>query len=244
MVHWRYVNSLLPELFCAPDRLDNIAKYDIAHYLAGGYSGLGKDRGIMASYALRAGFDKLLFIDADQSWTWPQVKKLIDSPYPITAGMVPLKSHPIQLNFTTQPNEAAFFEPEAGIVTPLGIDRWRKANQGDGFIKVSAAGTAFMSIDVPVLRHLAETKAVEPFIFKETSNGVEKFVKCWDFFPSGPIENNYYGEDYGFCICAGRAGFPVYVDTSIEIPHHGQFEYTVDQGRNQWAQLYLPFQKK
>lgn len=247
LVHWKYTNALLPELFNAPERLNNLARYDIAHLLAGGYSGLGKDRDIMASTALRMGFDKLLFIDADQSWKWEQIKKIVESPHPITAGMVPLKSHPIQLNFTTEPQDSHFFDEEAGIVSPRGIDRWRAANPGQDYLKVSAAGTAFLCIDVnKVLRPLASQGKADAFLYKETDGrDGSRMVKCWDFFPSGAIENNYYGEDYGFCILAQRAGFPIHVDTSIEIPHYGQYEYNCAQGREEpWSQLYLRFKKK
>lgn len=240
-VHYLYAHCLLTEAFNAPDRLQQLERYDLSVNLQGGYSGLGKDRSIMASLALRNGYDKIFFIDADQSWTWPQMKKLIDSPHFITAGMVPLKAHPIQLNFTTQPKDSHFFNEEAGMISPTGIDRWREANPNQDYIQVSAVGTAFMCVDVKALRNIAQaSNLVEPFLHKEfDANGV-RMVKCWNFFPVGPMENNYYGEDYGFCISAQRAGFPVYVDTSLEIPHHGAFEYTCGQGRGVWRELYRP----
>jgi len=87
-------------------------------------------------------------------------------------------------------------------------------------------------------------EVVDPFLHKEVRDGKPRIVKCWDFFPSGPLENNYYGEDYGFCIFAQRAGFPVYIDTSVEIPHIGAFTYELSQGRGRGERLYLPFKKK
>src|ERR1700733_7753997 len=108
-VHREYCMSLLTETINAPDRLENQTKYSIATYLVGGVSGLGKDRGIIASHALRHNFDKVFFIDADQSWTWDQFRTIADSPESITAGVVALKQYPIQLNFTPQPQDNVHF---------------------------------------------------------------------------------------------------------------------------------------
>jgi hypothetical protein len=236
MVHGKYCFAMLTEAFIAPGRLAELDKYQLIPYFQFGSSGLSKDRSIAASLALRSGFDKILFIDSDQSWTWDQMKKILDSPHPITAAMIPLKSYPIQLNFTTQPQDKRFFEAEDGIVSPRGIDRWRDYNPREDYIQVSAAGTGFMSIDCKVLDKLTTHQNCEPFMYAKSGNGIlgasdKELVKCWNFFPSGPINNNYYGEDYGFCIMAGQLGYPIHVDVTVEVAHHGQHEFRVAQGR-------------
>lgn len=236
-VHWQYHLATHSELFLHPDRLAQQSRYEIAQFLAGGYSGLSKDRGIVASYALREGYDKLLFVDADQSWKWEDVKKLLDSDKPIVGGMVAMKFYPVQLNFAHMMEDRKYYEPEDNVTTPLGIARWRAHNLGQDEMRVSAVGTGFLCIDVKTLAGMVEGKHVESFLYSEMgADGNRRNVKCWDFFPSGPLEGVYYGEDYGFCISAGRAGFHPWVNTSVEIPHHGQHTYEVKHGRaGRWA---------
>lgn len=228
MVNWQYHLSTHADLFLAPDRLQNQSKYDIAQFIQGGYSGLAKDRGVIASFALRNGFDKLFMVDSDQSWKWEDCKKLLDSEKPIIGGMVALKHYPVQLNFTHLPTDKRFFEAEGDVTTPQAIKRWRNYNEGKDEMQVAAVGTGFVVIDVKVLAEMVVQKTVQPFLFIEKRDGRRVKVKCWDFFATGPIDGNYYGEDYGFCIQAARAGFSSWVNTSVEIPHHGAHTYEVN----------------
>lgn len=214
-------------MFLAPDRLANLERYDIAQYLQGGYSGLGKDRSIAASFALRNGFDKVLFIDSDQSWVWEDVKKVLDSKLLIAAGMVPLKSYPTQLNFTPLAVDKEFYDPEDGVVTPAGVARWCDGVIFNEEMPVAAVGTGFMCIDRSVLQTLVDNGSAEKFLFKEAKGDKTEWVACWNFFPSGVLESNYYGEDFSFCILAGRAGIPIGVNTTVKIPHHGWHEYKI-----------------
>lgn len=226
-VSWAYVQSLLMDAFLAPERLEQPARYDIALYLAGGYSGLAKDRGIIASFALRNGFDKLLFIDADQSWRWADLQKLLDSDKPVIGGMVAMKKYPLQLNFTHQPADSRFFEAEGNVTTPEGVKRWRSYNHGEDEMQVGAVGTGFLVIGCNVLRDMVDKKVAEPFVVPETRNGVRSTTQCWDFFSTGVVDGIHYGEDYGFAILAQRAGHSVWVNTTVSAAHHGSHEYVI-----------------
>lgn len=257
MVHWKYHQACFSELMLAEERLPYQKHYDIAMYTQGGYSGLGKDRGIIASFALRQGFDKLLFVDSDQSWVWNDVKTLLDSPRPIVGGMVPLKFYPTQLNFTPILDDKHYFQAEGGVTTIAGIERWRRHNSGEDEMRVGAIGTGFLCIDVRVLEQMVVQKTVQPFDYYQFEYGEKKRTNCWDFFASGPINGQYYGEDYGFAIQAKRTGFDSYVNTAVRIPHWGNHEYVIgatyiqapERGtmppsareHNESAQMPLPF---
>lgn len=221
-VHYKYCQSLLHQAFLSPERLQNLEKYDIALFHLGGYSGLGKDRGIMASTALRGGFDKIIFIDADQSWTWPQLKAIIDSDKPIVAGVVALKQYPIQLNFVPNVDDRDCFAEENGKIMSKGLNRLLKKHNQDE-IPVQGVGTAFMAIDVSVLQAL--TKKCPSFIYHENSSG--KKVTCYDFFQSGVVNELYIGEDFGFVFQAKRAGFQAYINGSVRVDHHGGHDYQI-----------------
>lgn len=224
MVHAEYAMSLLARTINAPERLLNLQRYDIAPYLTHGQSGLSKDRNIVASFALRNGFDKLFCIDADQTWTWEQFKTIVDSEQKIIAGVVALKAFPIQLNFTPTLDDKDVFAEDNRAVTPAGLDRLIKKH-GKDEIPVQCMGTAFMCIDVSVLAKLAESPHCPKFVHEE--NGKQVWV--YDFFQTGVVEPLYYGEDWGFCLQAARAGFQPHINAKIHIPHIGQHTYKIGQ---------------
>lgn len=251
LVHWKYFQSVLTELFLAGERLDNMPRYDLAMYVQGGHSGLAKDRGVIASFALRNDFDKLFFVDADQSFMWADCKKLFDSNKPVVGGMVALKSYPIRLNFHPRPEDKHFFAPENNCTSPQGVRRWREAQAANPLkpfsdeMQVGALGTGFMCIDVKVLRDMVTKKVVEPFIVEETRNDIPMRSQAWDFFSTGVLDGTFFGEDYGFAILAQRAGHTVWVNTTVTADHHGQHTYQVP--KETWAppthdsnQMFLP----
>ena len=127
VVHKEYLNSILVHTYLAPQRLDQQRHYSIGLQLVQGNSGLSKDRSILASSALHLGIDKLLFIDADQSWTWPQLKELLDSNKPLVAAVTPMKMRmPRALNFTPLECDLDCFEESNGVATAKGLkNSWR-----------------------------------------------------------------------------------------------------------------------
>lgn len=227
MAHRPYVQSLITQAFLHPDRLAQYEKYDLAINLIGGVSGLGKDRGTMASTALRMGFDKVMFIDADQSWTWPQLKTILDSDKPIVGGIVALKQFPIQLNFTPRDEDKRFFEPE-NVATYKGIQRMAEAAPNTSEFEVKQMGTGFLSIDCEVLKSLAKTE-VPHFKDVVVVDWVRTQTTSWDFFQTGVLDGIYHGEDWSFCTIAARKGYKTFININVQIPHHGTHEYRVNQ---------------
>ena len=244
-VHRKYLNSLLVETFNHPERLMNQEQYDLGLFHTAGYSGLGKDRGVIASHALRNNLDKIFFIDSDQSWTWQQFKAIADSPYPITAGVVGLKSYPIHLNFTPYEKDMDCFKGTQGIST-AGLIKLKKKYESGSEIKtgceigVQCMGTAFMCIDVKVLRELSKNGSCPSFQYIDTERG-NQVIECFDFFQSGVITipdpknpsktiGSYFGEDWAFCAQASRAGFKSYINPNVLVDHHGCHTFTIGKG--------------
>lgn len=225
MVRQEYLTSMLAETFNAPERLANQEKYDIGFYTTAGYSGLGRDRGVIASYALRNNVDKLFFIDNDMRWKWEDCRKLLDSKRPIIAGVAPLKKYPIRLNFTPLPTDSDCFTDDQDSVTPVGLEVWWEKHERAVEIRVTATGTAFMVIDRVVLEKMVEREVAPPFYFNDLQSG--KRAVCWDFFQTGVEEGIYLGEDWGFCVQAARIGFETWVNPSVQVDHCGDHIYQV-----------------
>lgn len=217
-----YVTSLLTKTINHPERLKNLTRYDIGTYICEGNSGLGKDRSVMASHALRNGIEKLIFIDADQMWEWEDIRKIIDSPQKIIAGVVPLKSYSpgTRPNFMHLPKDQDCFDSNNKNPTPGGLDKlYTKYNSEE--VEVAAVGTAFLCIDHDVLAKLSTI--VEPFL--APSPGYKQVHQCWEFFQSGVLDGVYLGEDWNFCRQAKACGFPIFINTTVRIPHIGNHVY-------------------
>lgn len=90
----------------------------------------------------------------------------------------------------------------------------------DQCIQVGATGTGCVLIHRSVLEKLRE---LHP--------------KPWPYFAESTLGHLPVGEDITFCIRAGQAGFPVFVDTSIKIGHEKPFIVDEDlfNAQRRWA---------
>ncbi len=199
--------------------------FDIGIYTLGGESLLGRGRNHIAQHALTNGWDKLLFIDSDEGFSWTDFHALVSSPHPIIAGLVPLKAYPNQPhNFQTSLNFLPFLEDEKYFDRSLRtLDSTLKmaAGHGSNLIKVAFTGTGFLCIDSSVLAKLAETE--ETYMYPNPNTG-----QCevhWNFFGSGPIEDQYQSEDWSLCHKAREAGFDIIVDTNVRATHSGNHTF-------------------
>src|SRR3990167_11436476 len=134
---------------------------DVGLYTLGGESLLARGRNHMAQVAMTEGWNKLFFIDADEGFTWENFMAIAGSPYPVAAGLVPLKTYvDYPRSFKTSLNFLPFLEDECFFVGSLrtleSTLRLARAKKSD-WIKVAFTGTGFLCIDVGVFAKLAET---------------------------------------------------------------------------------------
>ena len=194
--------------------------FDIGFYTLAGESLIQRGRNHIAQIALTQGWDKLMFIDADAGWTWPQLHKIITSPHPITAGVCPLKIYPISLNFLPFQQDEIYFKNAERSLEGM---KKMAANAGSPLVKVPFVGTAFLCIDRSVLQALAETADH----YKYPNPGTGESESHWDFFKVESIKDTFLSEDWGFCHRAREAGFDVYIDTDVIITHTGNHTFRV-----------------
>lgn len=176
-----------------------------AFYLLDNESLIPRARNKCAQYALDMGYDKILFIDADMSWTYEDVRKLLNSKHLIIGGTYPIKMYPIKLNFNHLPGA---IESEGGEV------------------EVRHLPTGFMLIDRSVLTTLRDEGGAESYTSLDAATG--QVVEYHDFFPTGVKDERYLSEDWGFCELARSAGFKVYLNTKVILGHVGTHHYRVD----------------
>lgn len=90
-------------------------------------------------------------------------------------------------------------------------------------LKVNRIGTGFMLIK----RHVFE-KLIADHPEWEYETKPEEGSKAYAVFDFANVNGRYTGEDYLFCDRARAAGFEIWVDVEISLPHIGQEEFTRD----------------
>jgi hypothetical protein len=204
-------------------QLQSTQAYEIQLYLLGNESLLARGRNHIAHKAMTEGFDKLFFIDSDEGWHPQAFFDIITSPYPITAGVVPLKTFPIVLNYLPFKKDMVFCEPYDGMKTPESMRAMAK-HHGSRHVKVAFTGTGAMCIDVKkVLNRLAETTKQYQYPLPTTG-----FTHThWEFFNEGSKQEEYMSEDWSFCHKVRDAGFDIVIDTEAHFTHTGQYTWAI-----------------
>jgi hypothetical protein len=222
-VRREYCSSILTEAFLAPERLHNQQRYDLAFNIVCGNNGLSKDRSIVASSALAMAFDWLVFIDSDQSWTWPDLRKLVDSDRDIIAGITPMKKRPLVINFTPMERDNECFEATKGVANPSGLKKLIAKYPTQDEIEVLLVGTGFVAIRVTVLEEMSKT--AQPFKYIHPQTGQE--MTCYEFFPSGAANGIYWGEDFAFSRNVRHAGYKIFINHTCQVGHYGDGAYHI-----------------
>lgn len=176
---------------------------------------ISRGRNHCAQIALKQGWDRLFFIDADAGWTWEQFAAVAGATaYPIIAGTCPLKTYPISMNYLPFQEDEHYYKDAVRSIESLWAMR---KGHSSPFIKVPFVGTAFMCIDVGVFKKLAET--CSPYQYPNPHTG--QLETHWDFFSTTPVAKKYMSEDWGFCHLARKAGFDVHIHADVQITHTG-----------------------
>jgi hypothetical protein len=193
---------------------------DIEFYAMSGESLLARGRNHAVQVALTRGCDKIFFIDADQGFSWNEFVTLMKSPYPVSAGVVPLKAYPVPGSFETSLNFLPFEEDEMffddslrTLKSTLRMARAKKSR----WLKVAFTGTGFLCVDISVFMKLAESCSEYVYPNPDTSQSEVH----WSFFDGGPMEDRYFSEDWSFIGKARKAGFDCMVNVDVRPTHTG-----------------------
>lgn len=190
-----------------------------------GVSEISRARDGIAAKMLRDGFDKLLFIDADESWSTDDITALLRSDKKLIGGTYPKKEFPINLNFGCLPEHNYYF-PDL-LKTEEAYEKWAAECAKDGECEIAFLPTGFMLIDRTVFEKMQEYAS--EYMTKDSATGED--VRCWEFFPIGVKDKRKDTEDWGFCRFARACGFPAYLAVSSVVRHHGSFRFTFPRER-------------
>lgn len=210
-----YVGSLLNTLrYCHEER------HEVGVYFVKNESLICRARNNCASYMLREEYDKMLFIDADESWSPDDIDLLLKSERTLIGGTYSKKTLPCDLNFTPLPEHDAEFFPD-GARSAERYVRYTKKADANGEIEVRHLPTGFLLIDRKVLEDLRP--GVPSYLAKDSQHAEE--TRHYDFFPAGVIGGGYESEDFFFCSQAAAAGHKPYLQTRVIVDHWGQVNY-------------------
>jgi len=192
---------------------------DADFYFLDNESLIQRGRNRCASYAIEKGYDRLLFIDADLTWTTDDITRLINTKVNVIGGTYPVKSLPIRINFNPIPSHInEHFAGSCGrSVDDFKAYREKCADE-NGEVQVMHVPTGFLQIDVAVLKKL--------------TNVVEKYNNAGDinynFFPCPVRYGILESEDWGFCSLCRDNGIPVFMNTNIVLTHAGTYNFKAD----------------
>lgn len=208
LVYTRYLISLLPTLKLAQEKGIGVSVYTIENE-----SLITRARNTIANDAMNSpDIEKLLFIDADISWTPEQFLRIVTSDKLLIGGTYPVKKLPPTLNFNPPLEHLNAIEK-----TSAGIKKYAEQHGKDGVVEVLHLPTGFMCIDVSVL-HFLKTK-VRAYYKTESE-------KIYDFFQTGVRGMYYESEDWFFSSLAKDHGIPAYLDTTVVLDHTGTYTYS------------------
>ena len=140
--------------------------------------------------------EQLVFLDADVYWQPGDLRRLIDAPADIVAGVYPKRGdHDLEWP-----------------VKPLPGDRYSNEH---GLVEVEGVPTGFLKIRRCVLERLAADAA--SFVDRE-DNSRRRIPIIFERSLNGASRR---GGDYEFCRKARAAGFRVYVDPRMRLGHAG-----------------------
>jgi len=194
---------------------------ELSFYALGGESLLARGRNHAAQVALTEGYDKIFFIDCDEGFTWQDFLTMVQAPYPVAAGVVPLKAYTTPGSFETSLNFLPFEEDELffddSLRTLKSTLRMARAKKTP-WLKMAFTGTGFMCIDVSVFAKLAET--ADEYIYPNPRTGQSEVH--WSFFDGGPMDERYLSEDWKLCDqIRNKLGIDIMVNVNVRATHTG-----------------------
>lgn len=192
---------------------------EIGIYTLSNESLLTRGRNHIAAVAIRGGWDKLMFIDADARWTPDQFFSVVGAPYDFVAGACPLKVLPIHLNYLPFAEDENYYKDAIRSVDSLLKMRDGHKKQ---YVPVAFIGTAFMALSRKVLLAMAEQS--EEYQYPNPPTG--RLHTHWNIFSAQPIDNKFMSEDWMSCHRARTLGFDVMLDTNVIIDHVGSMVYS------------------
>ncbi len=172
-----------------------------------GYSAIDFGRSVMASEALRDGFEELMWIDSDVNFHPDDIEKLRSHKLPLACGIYPKK------------NGKAF----ACSFNRADEDYNVQFGPGGGLYEINYAGFGF----VHTRRQLYETVRTQLQIPECNQRFGAPIVPYFMPMLVPDIRGHWYlSEDYAFCERVKQCGIKIMADTTIRLLHVGNYGFS------------------
>lgn len=207
-----YVLSLIPTL--AGFREDNI---DFSLMVISNESLINRARNNIANTAIEHNFDKVMWIDADISWNYSDIRPLLLSDKQVVGGTYPVKTLPISLNFNPLPEHMDKFSYRKSVEE---LSFYKEiAPQGE--VEVLHIPTGFLCVDTSVFRTIKEK--VPHYTYRDLHDDVTIIP---ELFPVRVKNNVLESEDWAFCSLCRDNGIPVYFNHNVLVSHTGNYVFS------------------
>lgn len=176
-------------------------------------------RSLMATEALEAGFEDLMWIDADVAFSPDDVDKLRLHDLDFVCGLYTKKG---------APGLACRMKPGTGEVT---------MGEGGGLIEIQYAAMGFTLTRAAIYQRLNSFESMPPCLGNH-----ERRMRPY-FLPM-VFDGEYLAEDYAFSWRASGWGFTPMADTTIRLYHIGRYAYSYEDlaGRQRVPTVQLAVQ--
>lgn len=182
---------------------------------------ISRARNILAHQAIVEGYDKLLFIDSDISFTAADVVAILASKKQVVGGTYSLKCLPPSPSFNPLDEHRGDFTSPRRTLEEFDRYTKRRGDPETGEVEVKHVPTGFLAIDVQVLRSLRAR--VESYRHPDAETG--EIVRMHNFFPIGVVGDELLSEDWSFSRLCRESSIPVHLNTRIRLGHIGTYQY-------------------
>jgi len=200
----RYLNSLFETQKIAPSHNIQLLPYFLCYD-----SLIQRARNDYFRTAYQSGVDVLFFIDSDIGWNPDDFIKIIKSEQDVIGGSYRKKSNNEELY--------AFKAKEDGV------NKFKLTPDANGILEVSGLGFGFMKFSKFAVKTLWENEK-SFYGGKDTDQNLTKNI-CECVINS---DNDFVSEDIIVGFKWAQLGYKTYLDTTIDLIHSGNAEYTGD----------------
>ena len=193
--------------------------------------------GIVAKFMSEPKMTHLMFIDADITFNWLSIIRLLLSNKPLSGGCYPKKNlnwDKLKKVIRERPN-ISYTETLARSLDYVFNPEYEKINnqlviRSEGnFVKVQEIGTGFMMIKKEVFNTLIWRFPELKYRNNVAGYHNNKLAECfYTFFNTviDPETKIFLSEDYYFCKLWKQCGGNIWVDLETNLNHTGSMEYT------------------
>lgn len=164
-------------------------------------------RAMLASKALKEGYEELFWIDSDIEFDLDDVERLRSHDLPIVCGIYPKK--------WAEGGVAAILKNGTGKLV---------FGEFGGLVEIRWAGTGFLYTKRVVYEDI-KSKLKLPDCDLDCEHPITPYFMPFTI-PGRGNHHYYLGDDTSFCERARQCGYSIYADTTVRLGHIGKYNYS------------------